>query len=95
MRGTGSERTSVMNKTILVIPLSLLSIGGVARADYLPEAYAGCAEVHGNNPRITKRQEAADYKKCLVETDKFLRSPPKEEDDTTADYNLSCRRSRW
>jgi hypothetical protein len=60
--------TALLAVAIVVVP-------AIAHADYLPEAYAGCAEIKGNNPHYLRRkqQQKKDYKRCLIDTDRFLR----------------------
>jgi hypothetical protein len=60
--------TALLAVAIVVVP-------AIAHADYLPEAYAGCAEIKGNNPHYLRRkqQQKIDYKRCLIDADRFLR----------------------
>jgi hypothetical protein len=69
----------------LILIAAVTIVAGPARADYLPETYAGCAEIKGNNPhyRNRKQQQKMDYKRCLIEADRFLR----QNVETDADLN--------
>ena len=62
---------------LLTAPLAVAIVlaPAIAHANYLPEAYAGCAEIKGNNPHYLKRkqQQKIDYERCLIDTDRFLR----------------------
>ena len=50
---------SIIRKLLIVALAAIMLIGpAIAHADYLPEAYAGCAEIKGKNPHyLTRKQQ--------------------------------------
>jgi hypothetical protein len=50
-----------MKKFLTALLVVAIVVGpAIAYADYLPEAYAGCAEIKGNNPHYLSKKAAAE-----------------------------------
>jgi hypothetical protein len=77
--GLSTEAEVAMIRKLLIALWAVAIVVGpaIAHADYLPEAYGGCAEIKGNNPYYVgqKQRQQRDYKRCLIDTDRFLRKP--------------------
>jgi hypothetical protein len=72
---------SRIRKLLVALSAAAIVAGpAIAHADYLPEAYGGCAEIKRDNPHYFKHghrdhaRQMRDYKRCLIETDRALRT---------------------